>query len=69
MTTKTRDRTGDRLRSQGFDRTTKSEDGYWRVRCSQCEALVINGIACHETGCPNQKHGREHLEGSEWLEG
>jgi hypothetical protein len=24
-----------------------------RVRCSQCEALVINGIACHETGCRN----------------
>lgn len=24
-----------------------------RVRCSQCEALTINGIACHETGCPN----------------
>ena len=25
----------------------------WRVRCSQCEALVINGIATHERGCPN----------------
>jgi hypothetical protein len=23
------------------------------VRCSRCEALCINGIACHETGCPN----------------
>lgn len=22
------------------------------VACSQCEALVINGVACHETGCP-----------------
>jgi hypothetical protein len=21
-------------------------------RCSQCKALVINGIYCHETGCP-----------------
>jgi len=36
----------------GFDRSTK--DGpYIRVRCSQCEALVINGSPCHETGCPN----------------
>ena len=23
------------------------------VACSQCAALVINGVACHETGCPN----------------
>jgi hypothetical protein len=21
--------------------------------CNQCEVLVINGILCHETGCPN----------------
>ena len=21
--------------------------------CSQCEAMMINGIYCHETGCPN----------------
>lgn len=27
--------------------------GYWRVKCSQCEAIVINGIPCHELGCPN----------------
>ena len=36
----------------GFDQTehipfTKR----YRVRCSQCEALCINGIPCHETGC------------------
>jgi hypothetical protein len=23
--------------------------------CDQCEMLSINGIPCHETGCPNQK--------------
>jgi hypothetical protein len=22
-------------------------------RCDQCEALRINGVYCHETGCPN----------------
>ena len=25
-----------------------------RVKCSQCEALCINGIAVHEQRCPNQ---------------
>ena len=26
----------------------------WRIKtmCSQCEALMINGVYCHETGCP-----------------
>ena len=24
-------------------------------RCPQCEAAVINGIYCHETGCPNER--------------
>ena len=24
--------------------------------CEQCEVLVINGIPCHETGCPNAVH-------------
>ena len=22
--------------------------------CNQCEVLIINGVFCHETGCPNQ---------------
>lgn len=44
----------DSLFRQGFDRSRKSGKGA-RVRCSQCEALVINGVACHERGCPNQR--------------
>ena len=28
------------------------EDG----QCTQCEALMINGVYCHETGCPNQTY-------------
>lgn len=24
-----------------------------RIRCNQCEALMINEVFCHETGCPN----------------
>jgi hypothetical protein len=23
--------------------------------CDQCEALSINGMFCHETGCPNSR--------------
>ena len=24
-------------------------------RCDQCVALMINGVYCHEIGCPNAK--------------
>lgn len=24
-----------------------------RILCRQCAAMVINGRACHETGCPD----------------
>ena len=42
-----------RLEELGFDQSC--QDGYaWHVSCSQCAALVINGVPCHETGCPNQ---------------
>lgn len=42
------------LRARGFDRShaVPFERGA-HVACSQCEALVINGTACHERGCPN----------------
>lgn len=23
------------------------------MRCDQCEIVSINGVACHERGCPN----------------
>ena len=23
--------------------------------CDQCSQLIINGIFCHETGCPNER--------------
>lgn len=43
------------LRDEGFDKSyyipfTK----YHKVRCSECEALVINSVPCHESGCINQ---------------
>jgi hypothetical protein len=41
--------------ARGFDlsRAVPFERGV-RVRCSACAALVINGVPCHEHGCPNR---------------
>lgn len=45
---------------RGFDLSAVDEDDrHLRVRCSQCESLVINGIACHEEGCPNQRKAKD----------
>jgi hypothetical protein len=46
-----------RLIALGFDNSrvipfTKR----YRVSCSQCEALCINGVPTHEHGCPNAVH-------------
>lgn len=43
-----------KILSLGFDRSehipfTKQ----FRVRCSQCESSCVNGVPCHEHGCPN----------------
>ena len=51
------------LHDQGFDLSenvlfTKQ----FRVRCSQCEAAVINGVPCHENGCPNQVRDNDEDE-------
>lgn len=45
----------DILRFKGFDESkhvpfTKQ----YRVKCSACNALVINGTPTHEHGCPNK---------------
>lgn len=40
------------LRRHGFDKSRVIGD-HCKVGCSQCEALVIQGMACHEPGCPN----------------
>ena len=28
----------------------------YKIKCSQCDALVINGHPTHETGCQNATH-------------
>ena len=34
------------------------------TRCGQCEALYINGLFCHEHGCPNEQ--KRWIDG-EWV--
>ena len=49
------------LQTKGFDTSYLREQGHSvMVDCSQCSALVINGFACHETGCPN--HAKREQE-------
>jgi len=36
------------------------------MRCDQCEALMINGVFCHETGCPNTRARYDTFE-KEWI--
>lgn len=50
----------DELVRLGFDESYSTEDTYLKVKCGQCDALVINGVPCHETGCQNK--GRECFE-------
>ena len=58
MTRQKADEILERLDQRGFD-SSYAEDGPDPdgiiVRCSQCEALVVNGIATHERGCPNNR--------------
>jgi ssDNA-binding Zn-finger/Zn-ribbon topoisomerase 1 len=37
-----------------------------KISCNQCSALMINGVFCHETGCPNSKKTWVH-ERQEWV--
>ncbi len=36
------------------------------IHCDQCEMLSINGVACHESGCPNQG-ARWDIEQQTWI--
>jgi len=49
--------TTEQCKRHGFD-LSRTEDGRIVLRCSQCEACFINGVPCHETGCPNRKKER-----------
>lgn len=52
------------LRALGFDQSYRAgftrilgvPTSTYRPKCSQCEAVVINGVPTHESGCPNALH-------------
>lgn len=45
------------LRQLGFDESMHIPfSRRYRVRCSCCEALCVNGFPTHETGCPHRKY-------------
>jgi hypothetical protein len=37
-----------------------------RMHCDECEMLSINGVPCHETGCPNSG-ARWDAETGDWI--
>lgn len=51
---------------QGFDDSSIDEDAEAvLVRCSRCEAAIINGIATHEHGCSNWIRYKINSKGSD----
>jgi len=36
------------------------------MKCNQCNAIMINGVFCHETGCPNS-NARYDKESETWI--
>jgi hypothetical protein len=46
----------ERLHSKGFDASYIIRGGMIRIKCNACKSTAINGIPCHETGCPNARH-------------
>ena len=54
----------ERLEFQTFRQAKQAAFGYKHVsiRCDSCEMVSINGVACHETGCPGAKLERDNEE-------
>jgi hypothetical protein len=46
------------LHGLGFDASSNTfgRPTLFSVACSSCQATVINGVPCHETGCQNEMH-------------
>lgn len=51
-------------RSFAEDEPEEDEDDAEDNSCNQCKALMIQGVFCHETGCPNK--GKTKVDG-EWI--
>jgi hypothetical protein len=52
----------DRLIELGFDRSYDAGKGVNKVKCSQCEVMIINGTPTHESGCHNQTRECEECD-------
>jgi hypothetical protein len=51
-----------------IERIAPNLDAYEpRLKCNQCQLLSINGVACHETGCPNSGRTWSNDE-HDWIE-
>lgn len=50
------------LIASGFNRSVRTGTKRYQVRCDSCEASVINGVACHERGCPNAQRSDDDDE-------
>lgn len=51
----------ERLEFPTFGEAKQAAFGYKHVwiRCDSCQMAVINGMACHETGCPGARAERQ----------
>lgn len=52
----------ERVKAQGFDQSVFDDFSRISVRCSQCDARVINSVPTHEHGCPNAARARDMKE-------
>lgn len=50
-----------------FKRFAKVGNVYPLKKCNQCDSFTINGIYCHEKGCPNDNKVWDAYNG-EWIE-
>lgn len=59
----------DILEARGFTVTATPFQKNVRISCNSCAASAINGMACHETGCPAERwfHECSECDGGEWL--
>jgi hypothetical protein len=49
----------DQLGRRGFTvRRSTENPRYLEVTCDQCCSVVVNGVAVHERGCPNERRKR-----------
>jgi len=56
-----------RGRWSDFKKYANAKMVYPLGKCSQCNSFTVNGVYCHEHGCPNENKIWDWYEG-EWIE-